>query len=60
MAWFDGYTLKAEMKAVAQKPYKYGDDLGFTWCETVESFHDSLMIDRNQVRAETWSDNYQP
>jgi DNA-binding ferritin-like protein (Dps family) len=59
MAWIDGYTLKTGMDAVAQKSYKPSDDLGFTWGETVESFSDSLMTDRNQVRAETWRDNYQ-
>ena len=37
-----------------------GDDLGFTWAETVESFRDSVMTGRNQIRAETWRDNYQP
>ena len=60
MAWVDGHTLKAGMEAFAQKSYQHGDDLGFTWGETVESFRASLMTDRNQVRAETWRDNYQP
>ena len=57
MAWVDGHTL---MEAFAQKSYQHRDDLGFTWSERVESFRASLMTDRNQVRAETWRDNYQP
>ena len=60
MAWVNGFRLKAAIKVVAQKSYQHRDDLGFTWSETVESFRASLMTDRNQVRAETWRDNYQP
>ena len=43
MAWIDGSTLKAAMETIAQKSDKHGDDLGFTWAETVESFRDSVM-----------------
>ena len=49
MAWVNGHTLKAAKEAFAQKSYLHRDDLGFTWSETVESFRDSLMTDRNQV-----------
>ena len=56
-AWTQGSTLKAAVEAVTQKSDKHGDDLGFTWAETVESFRDSVMTGRNQIRAETWRDN---
>ena len=59
-AWTQGSTLKAAVEAVTQTSDKHGDDLGFTWAETVESFRDSVMTGRNQIRAETWRDNYQP
>ena len=59
-AWTQGSTLKSAVEAVTQTSDKHGDDLGFTWAETVESFRDSVMTGRNQIRAETWRDNYQP
>ena len=46
-----GSTLKAR-SAITQKSDKHGDDLGFTWAETVESFRDSVMTGRNQIRAD--------
>ena len=46
MAWVDGHTL---MEAFAQKSYQHSGDIGFTWGETMESFRDSLMTERNQV-----------
>lgn len=59
-AWTQGSTLKAAVETVTQTSDKHGDDLGVTWSETVESFRDSVVAGRNQIRAETWRDNYQP
>ena len=49
MDWVNSHTLKAAKEAFAQKSYQHSGDIGFTWSETVESFRDSLMTDRNQV-----------
>ena len=49
MAWVNGHTLKAAKEAFSQKSYQHSGDIEFTWGETVESFRDSLMTDRNQV-----------
>jgi integrase len=60
-AWDGGeQTLKAALDEIGGTSDKQADQFVKTWPDLAEDFRESLMKGRNQIRMETWRDNYLP
>lgn len=60
-AWDGGErTLKAALEEVGGTSVTESAQFTKTWPELAEAFRQSLVQGRNQIRMETWRDNYKP
>ena len=60
-AWDGGArTLKAALEQIGGASDKQSDQFVKSWAEIADDFREALMKGRNQIRPETWRDNYAP
>lgn len=60
-AWDNGQqSLKGALEEIGGKSDRQADQYVKSWPEIAESFRESLTSGRNQIRPETWRDNYAP
>ena len=60
-AWDSGEkTLRAALDEIGGTSDKQAEQFVKSWPELADAFRESLMQGRNQIRKETWRDNYQP